>query len=350
MFAHFCLSLCYSGLLIAQGATTALPCSADTTLYLDSFGDTANGAGNSVFIGLNTTGVTRRMLVKFDIAAALPANARIVTVQLNLNVAQAATLPPLATTVHLVTAPWDEGTANAGLFQGIGTTATAGDCTWLHRNWPTVFWATPGGDFDPTPHGFADLPQPGPTNFPVTGSMVADVQSWLNTPANNFGWLLKSNELTTREVRRLDSRESLTPANRPQLLVTYVLPGGWANAGPGCGSPVPPTLAGGGTFATGFTATFTTQGPAFTPELTLFSFILQQPAAQLFPGCSFHLPFGSITPGLRFLDGAGVAVEGLPIPASSSFIGLSLASQSAVLDSLQLLGFSLSNAVFALVQ
>ena len=55
---------------------------------------------------------------------------------------------PVAATVHRVLASWNEGPANAGAFQGIGAQATAGDCTWIHRNWPSVFWTTPGGDFE----------------------------------------------------------------------------------------------------------------------------------------------------------------------------------------------------------
>ena len=60
MSTRFLLPIVISGALCAQGTVTAIPCAADTTLYLDAFGDTANGAGNSLFIGLNTSGVTRR--------------------------------------------------------------------------------------------------------------------------------------------------------------------------------------------------------------------------------------------------------------------------------------------------
>lgn len=345
------LPLVIASSLFAQGTVTTIPCAADTTLYLDAFGDTANGAGNSLFIGLNTSGVTRRTLVKFDVAAALPADAVIVSCELRLNVTQAPSLTslPVAATVHRVLSSWNEGPANAGAFQGIGAQSTAGDCTWIHRNWPSVFWTTPGGDFDPTPHGVADLPQPQSVTWGVTGSMVGDVQSWISNPANNFGWLLKTNELVTREVRRLDSRESANTPGRPQLIVTWVQPGGWAAAGAGCGSPTP-GMVGGGSIQVGGSLNLTIQGPAFTPALSLLNFFLQQPAAPIAPGCSFHLPFGSVSPGLRFLLGNGQSTDVLPIPANPSFAGLTLAAQGAVLDSTQAIGFSLTNGLFAVVQ
>jgi len=50
--------------------------------------------------------------------------------------------------------------------------------------------------------------------------MVADVQFWLNNPANNFGWLLQGeSENIPRSIRRFSSRKDL--ARYPQLTIQY---------------------------------------------------------------------------------------------------------------------------------
>ena len=48
--------------------------------------------------------------------------------------------------------------------------------------------------------------------------MVADVQSWLDNPANNFGWLVKGDESTSTTAKRFDSRQSTVP---PVLTIEY---------------------------------------------------------------------------------------------------------------------------------
>ena len=51
--------------------------------------------------------------------------------------------------------------------------------------------------------------------------MVADVQDWLDNPANNFGWIVIGDESSSRTAKRFDSRENPTEGNRPQLTVNY---------------------------------------------------------------------------------------------------------------------------------
>ncbi len=48
--------------------------------------------------------------------------------------------------------------------------------------------------------------------------MVADVQSWLDDPASNFGWLVLGNETTIATAKRFDTRESASP---PMLTIQY---------------------------------------------------------------------------------------------------------------------------------
>ena len=41
--------------------------------------------------------------------------------------------------------------------------------------------------------------------------MVADVQSWLDNPASNFGWLVLGDETAIATAKRFDTRESASP-------------------------------------------------------------------------------------------------------------------------------------------
>jgi hypothetical protein len=41
--------------------------------------------------------------------------------------------------------------------------------------------------------------------------MVADVQSWLNSPGSNFGWLVLGDESVAGSAKRFDTRESASP-------------------------------------------------------------------------------------------------------------------------------------------
>jgi hypothetical protein len=54
---------------------------------------------------------------------------------------------------------------------------------------------------------------------------VAEVQSFLDSPSGNFGWLLRSqSEATSATARQFGSRENAASANRPALVVAYDLP------------------------------------------------------------------------------------------------------------------------------
>ena len=52
--------------------------------------------------------------------------------------------------------------------------------------------------------------------------LVATVQDWVTTPANNFGWLLKATDLAGGDGQQFSSRTNATTANRPKLIVRYI--------------------------------------------------------------------------------------------------------------------------------
>ena len=53
-----------------------------------------------------------------------------------------------------------------------------------------------------------------------SGQMVLDVQSWLDVPAGNLGWLLKGDE-SAKSAKRFDSKDNGDSAVRPVLNVVY---------------------------------------------------------------------------------------------------------------------------------
>src|SRR5262245_61979243 len=196
----------------------------DNTLFESTVGDISDGAGQFLYAGASGAGI-RRTLLKFDVASAIPAGAKIDSATLQMHVSIAA--PDGGTPqyqIRRVFADWGEGTSNAGSPGGRGAPATTNDATWLFRFLnanPTQRWATPGGDFGSTVIAATPI---GPAGFYSWTGLAADVQSWLDAPTNHFGWLIKeAAETDFRTARRFDSRENTTPANRPMLTINYTV-------------------------------------------------------------------------------------------------------------------------------
>ena len=206
---------------VAHSGAVTIVCSRDNTLFEDAQGDTSNGAGPACFAGNNSQNLIRRALVRFDLAGLVPAGAAVDAVELALEVTSAPDTITRSITLHRVLADWGEGTSSSS--GGGGAPATPGDATWLHAFYPDVSWSQPGGDFAAAPSGSALVGDVGSYVWSGAG-MRADVQHWLADPASNFGWLLRGEEGASRSVRRFDSRESPTPANRPTLTVFFSLP------------------------------------------------------------------------------------------------------------------------------
>jgi len=204
------------------GDVVTLAAAKDTTLVEDPGGARANGGDPGIFAGrtFQAENSIRRALIAFDVAA-VPAGAKITGVSLRLFLTKTRA-GPVAIEAHRALANWGEGTA-AG--SGAGAPAMPGDATWLHREYHSLFWAAPGGDFDPVASATATANKAGV--FVVWGStpgLVADVQLWVNTPGSNFGWLLRGPEDVVPSSKLFDSREGFFPSRRPQLTVEYEMP------------------------------------------------------------------------------------------------------------------------------
>ncbi|HEX6813402.1 MAG TPA: DNRLRE domain-containing protein [Planctomycetota bacterium] len=344
---HLVLALLVTPL--AAQTTVTVPCAADNTLYESPTGALSNGAGPSIFAGTNATTppMARRALVRFDVAASVPAGATILSASLSVNVVQTTAFPPIPVAVHRVLQSWGEGTSVSTLGQGgQGAPATTNDATWLHRFWPSTLWTAAGGDFAPAPSFTIVTPAFGTGTSPISPGTVTDVQFWLNNPAQNFGWLLKTDELLASTARRMDSREN-SVGTPPSLSVTYVVPGQLATWGTGC--PV-----GAGTFGFSYVGSpvggttiqlVNTNAPPLTVGAVFFSLQLDPIGLPLLPGCTIYLPLtGLITGPIFVTDGAGNGSAPFGVPFG--FPGFIVVAQSLALAPSPL-GFLLSNAAVA---
>jgi hypothetical protein len=338
----------------ASAQTTVwIPCAKDNTLFQSPSGLSSSGAGAGLFVGLTgqSSNNIRRALLQFDVASMIPAGAHIVSAALTVNVERSNDVNQLPVTGHRVLKAWGEGTSVAvGGGGGAGGAAATGDATWLHTFFATSFWTNIGGDFQAAPSLTMSLPILGLATSPASATTNADVQFWLDNPAQNFGWLLKSAETPPNgNARRIDSRESA--GVRPFLAVTYVAPGQAGTFGVGCPS-------GSGNFQFVFVGSSIggntmnlvhLNGPPGSVAVNFFSLGFDPAGVSLLPGCTIHLPLAQpLIPGFTvFLDGQGNGSSSWTLP--TIYPGLYVASQSAAIDS-NPLGFITSNAGVLVIQ
>jgi hypothetical protein len=211
---------------LALADVAVIPASKDATIFNDGVGAVASGAAKEFYAGLagsNSSYPVRRALLAFDVAGAIPAGSTIQSVQLRLELLQVAPLSgPKIFTLRRLTSDWNEGPTVG--FSGGGGTSQAGDVTWVHTNYPGSLWATPGGDFVAGTSASLTIGSVGTYTFLSTATLVSDVQLWLDTPAQSFGWILAGPETGTKNARKFAARNADTAAFRPQLTVTYLPP------------------------------------------------------------------------------------------------------------------------------
>lgn len=205
-----------------QGEIVAIIPSIDNSIFSESSNSNALG---SLFAGRNSQALPgiRRALLQFDIAGSIPAGATINSVSLGLfqlGRGAGATLETFQ--LHPLLSSWGEGTSTAS--GGSGAVATTGDATWNHRFFSTDLWVTPGGDWG----SISGTAMIGTTNntlytFASQPGLVADVQSWLDSPTSNFGWILRAaNESILSNSREFASSENATFSQRPTLVIDFI--------------------------------------------------------------------------------------------------------------------------------
>ena len=214
----------------AEADVLLLDAAADTSLYEVPVGqpETANSSGEHLFAGRIASGERRPTLFRFNLSA-IPAGATITSTQLSLSLTRnpPGVLPPVNFSLFPVTASWGEGSSDAGSPGGNGVAATTGDPTWTQRAFPASAWSTAGGDFSATASAVTAASGLARYQWGSTATMVSVVQSWLDTPSGNFGWVLIADEAAGNlTARRFASREAADITTRPQLRVEFTPLGG----------------------------------------------------------------------------------------------------------------------------
>ena len=215
----------------AFAATILLQPVADTTLI--EFAPT-NNLGGSTFVNAGTAGqigARNRGLYKFDFRS-IPPNSKIKSAAVTLEVVQEPGSGGISSMfdLHRLLKSWGEGDKYTNVSPGLGVSATVDEATWNSRfALTTNTWTSPGASNDyatavssSTPvYGVADFP-----HFNSTPQMIADVQMWLDNPASNFGWLLKSeSEATAKTARGFGSREFAgADVNSPPYVAVEFVP------------------------------------------------------------------------------------------------------------------------------
>lgn len=222
--------ICFSALFatVSMADTVVLEPLKDNTLYEDPAGRFSNGAGQYLFMGRtgSQNGIPpsrRRALMSFDLSV-IPAGSEVTSVALQIAIDK---VPPRAggavASLHRLEADWGEGASNAPGPEGQGWTAESGDATWVHRFYDTELWATAGGDFAASALQTVNLSSsPEVVTFASNAAMIADVQAWVDQTGDNFGWVILGDEAAAENARRMGSRESADPQNRPQLSVDFI--------------------------------------------------------------------------------------------------------------------------------
>jgi hypothetical protein len=203
--------------------TVVVSAAADNTMY--EYGGTpveqalSNGTGQYIFAGKTGQGLSRRALIRFDLAGLIPADATINRVSLQLHMSQTIS-GDVAINLHRVRAPWGEGSSSARGNEGGGATAKAGDATWFHSTFPGVFWANPGGDFAPASSATTIVSWPDFYVFSGPG-LEADVAMWASGAAPNNGWCLIGDENAPATAKRFDSRQNIDSEVWPVLTIDF---------------------------------------------------------------------------------------------------------------------------------
>jgi hypothetical protein len=194
----------------------------DNTLIETDDGSSSNGAGPHFFAGriARFDGERRRGLLAFDVAAGIPDGATVASAVLTLYMSKTI-VGAQDVELYRIAADWGEGTSS--FWGGSGAPSTSGDATWLHTFYDDRFWAVAGGDFALVASAVTVVDRVGSYSWGSTPEMVADVQAWLDRPAEDNGWILVADESSFPTVKRFDSRENDAPNNRPQLAIEYAL-------------------------------------------------------------------------------------------------------------------------------
>jgi len=210
----------------ARADVVDLSPTADNTIYQfdPTTGEfpTSNGIGFHMFCGNNLHGQARRGLLRFSIADSIPQGSTISSASLRLSMSRTIA-GPTTVKLHRAAASWGEAASQGVSGEGGGGDPAPGDAEWRNRFHPNVPWANVGGDFSSTVSASQIVAAEEFYTFTGPG-MAADVQAWLDAPANDFGWFIIGDESDSPTAKAFDSREHPLPEYRPVLYIEFTPP------------------------------------------------------------------------------------------------------------------------------
>ncbi len=204
-------------LLTGKGAaqtTVEIVATRDTTIFQDRENN-SNGAGDSMVAGRTSSGNLRRALVAFDDLTAIPPGASIISAELRMELVNTQ-VADTAVTLHQLEASWGQAGSVPVGGPGQGGAALAGDATWIHRDFDSVLWNAPGGDFDRSPLATTTVTDLGPYAW-TSAALAGLVQDWASGNADKHGLMIVGDE-TIRSAKHYSTSEGTTP---PTLVVTF---------------------------------------------------------------------------------------------------------------------------------
>jgi len=228
------LSALLAALLLAaphpavQADTVSLNPVADATL-IETEPD--NSLGGHGFFNAGTTGIgtQNRGLIRFDLSSVIPPGSIIESASVHLTVVfiPSSQVELSLFGLHRVLQPWGEGNNVPATITlpGLGAPADLNDATWNDRFFGAGQpWSQPGGqegvDYVGNVSSVEFIETEDTYLFDATPRLISDVQSWVDNPAANHGWMLITfSEDTRYTARRWGSRED--PFDPPLLTVTF---------------------------------------------------------------------------------------------------------------------------------
>lgn len=176
--------------------------SGNTDNTIESANPTTNHYDDAfIYTGYDNSGWQKeRVVMKFDLAAAIPPGAKIVDAYLTLRFSGIYNLTSIDAACYRITASWAD----------------------LTSSWNSP-WTTPGGAFDGAISNTLVVNTAGAGNFVSFKLSSAEVERWLNYPAENYGFMIKSSSETAGDASFVSSNGA-TEDDRPRLTVYYTAP------------------------------------------------------------------------------------------------------------------------------
>ena len=202
VFASVCF-LCFQT-SACDAQTVTLSAVEDTTIYSNVVDN--NGGGHAFNIaGTANNGNERRSLLRFDLSGIAPGSI-VNSASLDLDITQVGNTGGTFQLFRLDT-DWAEG-------RGVGNqgaAALAGEATWNSAEFGSVDW-TPGGSFFPQLLSDVSITSTGVSSFSSSDNFIDAIQSIVDDPTQNFGFLISSSSGAGSAIR-IGSREGGSAAS-----------------------------------------------------------------------------------------------------------------------------------------